>query len=79
MDAVELLLQSNRKNPRGHCFYESCGFEPGVRTAYVANRPPGLNFIAGRPNWNGGRSASQPLSRRTIITITNIVPRPPPK
>ena len=53
MDAVEVLLQSGRKNPRVHRFYESCGFEPGVRTAYVANRPPRLNFIAGRPNWNG--------------------------
>jgi hypothetical protein len=30
MDAVELLLQSGRKNPRVHRFYESCGFEPGA-------------------------------------------------
>jgi len=79
MDAIEALLQSGRKNPRVHRFYESCGFEPGVRTAYVANRSPRLNSIVGRLNWSGGRSASQPLSRRTIITITNIVPRPPPK
>jgi|ERR1019366_4046189 hypothetical protein len=54
MDAVEVLLQSGRKDPRIHRFYESCGFEPRVRTAYLANRPPRLNLIAGRPNWNGG-------------------------
>ena len=62
MDAVEVLLQSGRKNPRVHRFCESCGFEPGVRTAYVANRSPRLNSIVGRLNWSGGplcRSAPQ--------------------
>jgi GNAT superfamily N-acetyltransferase len=34
-----VLLQSGRKDPRVHRFYERCGFEPGLRTAYVA-RPP---------------------------------------
>jgi GNAT superfamily N-acetyltransferase len=38
-DCYHVLLQSGRKDPRVHRFYESCGFEPGVRTAYVANRP----------------------------------------
>ena len=37
-DCYHVLLQSGRKDPRVHRFYESCGFEPGVRTAYVANR-----------------------------------------
>ena len=34
-----VLLQSGRADNRVHRFYASCGFEPGVRTAYVANRP----------------------------------------
>jgi GNAT superfamily N-acetyltransferase len=34
-----VLLQSGRKDPRVHRFYERCGFEPGLRTAYVARRP----------------------------------------
>jgi GNAT superfamily N-acetyltransferase len=34
-----VLLQSGRKDPRVHHFYERCGFEPGLRTAYVARRP----------------------------------------
>jgi GNAT superfamily N-acetyltransferase len=38
-DCYHVLLQSGRKDPRVHRFYEGCGFEPGVRTAYVANRP----------------------------------------
>jgi GNAT superfamily N-acetyltransferase len=38
-DCYHVLLQSGRKDPRVHRFYESCGFEPGVRTSYVANRP----------------------------------------
>jgi GNAT superfamily N-acetyltransferase len=38
-DCYHVLLQSGRKDPRVHRFYESCGFEPGVRTAYVAKRP----------------------------------------
>jgi GNAT superfamily N-acetyltransferase len=35
-----VLLQSGRADPRVHRFYESCGFEPGVRIGYVARRPP---------------------------------------
>ena len=38
-DCHHVLLQSGRKDPRVHRFYESCGLEPGVRTAYVAQRP----------------------------------------
>lgn len=34
-----IFLQSGRKDPRVHRFYERCGFEPGVRTAYVARNP----------------------------------------
>jgi hypothetical protein len=33
------VLFPSRQDPRVHRFYESCGFEPGVRTSYVANRP----------------------------------------
>jgi GNAT superfamily N-acetyltransferase len=38
-DCYHVLLQSGRKDPRVHRFYESCGFEPGVRVGYVARRP----------------------------------------
>ena len=38
-DCHHVLLQSGRADPRVHRFYEGCGFEPGVRTAYVARRP----------------------------------------
>jgi GNAT superfamily N-acetyltransferase len=38
-DCHHVLLQSGRKDPRVHRFYEGCGFKPGLRTAYVANRP----------------------------------------
>ncbi|THD75546.1 MAG: GNAT family N-acetyltransferase [Bradyrhizobium sp.] len=38
-DCHHVLLQSGRKDGRVHRFYESCGFEPGVRTGYVAKRP----------------------------------------
>jgi GNAT superfamily N-acetyltransferase len=31
-----VLLQSGRKDPRVHRFYERCGFEPGLRVGYVA-------------------------------------------
>ncbi|MGX7708566.1 GNAT family N-acetyltransferase [Methylobacterium sp. Gmos1] len=34
-----VLMQSGRADPRVHAFYESLGFVPGRRTAYVA-RPP---------------------------------------
>jgi len=33
-----VLMQSGRRDPRVHRFYESCGFRPGLRTAYVAQR-----------------------------------------
>ena len=38
-DCYQVLMQSGRADPRVHRFYESCGFEPGLRTAYVAKRP----------------------------------------
>ena len=38
-DCHHVLLQSGRKDPGVHAFYETCGFVPGVRTAYVARRP----------------------------------------
>ncbi len=34
-----VLMQSGRADPRVHAFYESLGFVPGRRTAYVATRP----------------------------------------
>ena len=34
-----VLVQSGREDPRVHRFYQRCGFEPGLRTAYVARRP----------------------------------------
>jgi GNAT superfamily N-acetyltransferase len=38
-DCHHVLMQSGRKDPRVHRFYESCGFEPGLRVGYVARRP----------------------------------------
>jgi GNAT superfamily N-acetyltransferase len=38
-DCYHVLLQSGRKDPRVRRFYESCGFEPGLRIGYVARRP----------------------------------------
>jgi GNAT superfamily N-acetyltransferase len=38
-DCHHVFLQSGRADPRVHRFYEGCGFEPGLRTAYVARRP----------------------------------------
>ena len=38
-DCYHVLLQSGRADPRVHRFYESCGFEPGVRVGYVAHLP----------------------------------------
>jgi GNAT superfamily N-acetyltransferase len=38
-DCYHVLLQSGRSDSRVHRFYESCGLKPGVRAAYVANRP----------------------------------------
>lgn len=34
-----VLMQSGRADPRVHRFYESLGFVPGLRTAYVALGP----------------------------------------
>ena len=41
-DCHHVLLQSGRKDPGVHRFYETCGLEPGRRTAYVARRPSAL-------------------------------------
>ena len=38
-DCYHVLMQSGRKDPRVHRFYEKCGFEPGLRVGYVARRP----------------------------------------
>jgi GNAT superfamily N-acetyltransferase len=42
-DCHHVLLQSGRTDPRVHRFYEKCGFKPGLRTAYAAPRPAGLD------------------------------------
>jgi GNAT superfamily N-acetyltransferase len=39
VDCHHVLMQSGRVDPRVHRFYERLGFKPGLRTAYVANRP----------------------------------------
>ena len=39
-DCHHVLMQSGRADPRVHVFYERLGFKPGLRTAYVAMRPP---------------------------------------
>lgn len=36
-----VLMQSGRADPRVHTFYEGCGFQPGLRTGYVALCPQG--------------------------------------
>ena len=38
-DCHHVLMQSGRQDARVHCFYQRCGFEPGLRTGYVARRP----------------------------------------
>ena len=38
-DCYHVLLQSGRKDPGVHRFYEDCGLEPGLRIGYVARRP----------------------------------------
>lgn len=38
-DCHHVLMQSGRKDPRVHVFYERLGFVPGLRRAYVARRP----------------------------------------
>ena len=40
-DCHHVLVQSGRADPRVHAFYESLGFIPGLRLAYVAKRPTG--------------------------------------
>ena len=40
-DCHQVLLQSGRKDPRVHRFYERCGFEAGLRLGYAAHRPAG--------------------------------------
>jgi GNAT superfamily N-acetyltransferase len=37
-DCHHVLMQSGRADPRVHAFYETLGFEPGLRMAYVARR-----------------------------------------
>ena len=39
LDCYHVLLQSGRKDPGVEAFYESCGFIPGIRIGYVAQRP----------------------------------------
>ena len=38
VDCHHVLMQSGRADPRVHAFYENLGFEPGLRTGYVAHR-----------------------------------------
>jgi GNAT superfamily N-acetyltransferase len=38
-NCYHVLMQSGRKDPKVHRFYERCGFEPGLRTGYVVRRP----------------------------------------
>lgn len=38
-DCHHVLLQSGRKDPRVHRFYEQCGFVPRLRVGYAAQRP----------------------------------------
>jgi GNAT superfamily N-acetyltransferase len=38
-DCYHVLLQSGRKDPRVHRFYERRGFKPGLRVGYVVRRP----------------------------------------
>jgi GNAT superfamily N-acetyltransferase len=41
-DCYHVLMQSGRADPRVHAFYEGLGFRPGLRVAYVAERPATL-------------------------------------
>jgi GNAT superfamily N-acetyltransferase len=45
-DCYHVLLQSGRKDSRVHHFYESLGFEPGLRIGYVAHRPSQLDAVS---------------------------------
>jgi GNAT superfamily N-acetyltransferase len=40
VDCHHVLMQSGRADPGVHAFYERMGFVAGLRTAYVAHRPP---------------------------------------
>jgi len=39
VDCHHVLMQSGRADPGVHGLYEAMGFRPGLRIAYVANRP----------------------------------------
>jgi GNAT superfamily N-acetyltransferase len=53
-DCHHVLMQSGRKDPRVHRFYEGCGFVPGLRVGYVAHRPaPGVMEIRSAPPGSG--------------------------
>jgi GNAT superfamily N-acetyltransferase len=39
VDCHHVLMQSGRADPGVHEFYDALGFQAGLRTAYVANRP----------------------------------------
>ena len=55
-DCHHVLLQSGRADPHVHRFYEGCGFVPGLRTAYAAQRPV---------DWaTGGAASRQDKSHR---------------
>lgn len=41
-DCYHVMMQSGRKDPRVHIFYERSGFVPGLRVAYVARRPASI-------------------------------------
>ena len=38
-DCYHVMMQSGRKDPRVHSFYQRLGFVPGLRVAYVVKRP----------------------------------------
>jgi GNAT superfamily N-acetyltransferase len=52
-DCYHVLLQSGRKDPRVHRFYERCGFEAGLRIGYVARpqTPDGSGGINERDHY----------------------------
>ena len=39
VDCHHVLMQSGRADPGVHEFYQALGFQPGLRTGYVATRP----------------------------------------
>jgi GNAT superfamily N-acetyltransferase len=64
-DCYHVLLQSGRKDHRVHRFYESLGFEPGVRVGYVARRPTQLE-TSRRGRFRG---TDRPLARPFLIGL----------